>query len=151
MPYNRIEYMGASAVAHEEGRLDTIVISIRGSRSEPARIQPGFRDVLYLEFDNVESLSSRYLRFSRAQAEEILAFVAKHEAEASRILINCMAGESRSAAVACYLSEAYQVPLQAIPDNPLRWVIHVMHRTVQFSKLRAQPGHPPLPPAVCPR
>jgi hypothetical protein len=135
MPYKEIEYLSASDIGYKDGRLDTIVISIRNSHTEPARIKDGFKDVLYLEFDNVEHLSHRGLRFSKSHAEEIFAFVAKHEEAASRILVNCLAGESRSAAVALYLSEKYTLPL-AFPDNPLIWVYHVLERTEELTQRR---------------
>jgi hypothetical protein len=151
MPYQHIDYLSQRAIAGQPGRDDTIVISICSPGTRRAHLEDGFRAVLYLEFDNTEHLSGRLVRFSRAHAEAILAFVEQHEAAASRILVNCMMGESRSAGVACYLSEKYQVPLARPPEHPLRWVIHALNRTAQFAALRATGSREPLPPAVCPR
>jgi len=139
MPYNYVNYMSANDIAFEEGRQDTIVISIRSPGMNPARVQSGFRDVMYLEFDNVETLSSRHIRFCLDHAQQILDFVAKHEGAASRVLVNCMMGESRSAAVAYHLSKKFGIELEIEPENPLSWVMHVLRRAEEYAKRAPKP------------
>lgn len=134
MTYTYVNYMSASDIAFEEGRPDTIVISIRSPGMNPAKVQAGFRDVMYLEFDNVETLSSRHIRFCLDHAQQILDFVAKHEGAASRILVNCMMGESRSAAVAYHLANKFDIELENYPENPLLWVMHVLRKTEKYAK-----------------
>lgn len=134
MPYQEIDFISQSEMHYiREGRDDTIVISIRnsGKDSEPARVAPGFKDVLFMAFDGNRHLSHHEIRFSLKHAEEILDFVAKHEGTATRILVNCLAGETRSAGVAFYLSQKYGVALSE--DRSLEfmsdWVVHVLEST----------------------
>jgi predicted protein tyrosine phosphatase len=128
MPYNKVEFVSASAVSRIAGRADTIVISIRSSGTTPAHIKSGFKDVLYLEFDNIQFPKEGSIVFSEAHAEQILAFVDKHEASASRILVNCGAGESRSAAVAFYLAQIkYELPLEGELGYMLHRVADVLY------------------------
>lgn len=134
MPYQEIDFISQSEMHYiREGRNDTIVISIRssGKDSEPARVAPGFKDVLYMAFDGNRHLNHHEIRFSQKHAEEILDFVAKYEGQATRILVNCLAGQTRSAGVAFYLSEKYSVPLPG--DRTLKgmsdWVHHVLEST----------------------
>jgi predicted protein tyrosine phosphatase len=131
MPYTEIDFVSASDISYMDGRADTVVISIRNPKSEPARIRDGFRDVLHLEFDNVERPAPGCVLFMEAHATEILAFVEKHEGAASRILVNCGAGESRSAAVAFYLSMKYDYDLEEKRDLGfmLHWVVHILDCT----------------------
>lgn len=111
MAYTSIDFVSQSELHYMDGSDDTIVISIRNPHTDPARVAPAFKDKLFLAFDNTDYPSPGLVRFSEAMAEEILAFVTKYEGVASRIVVNCMAGETRSAGVACYLSEKYGVPL----------------------------------------
>lgn len=134
MAYQEIDFISQSEMHYiREGRDDTIVISIRnsGKDSEPARVAPGFKDVLFLAFDGNTHLNHYEIRFSQKHAEQILDFVAKHEGQASHILVNCLAGETRSAGVACFLSDKYSVALadgrslKAMSE----WVYHVLEVT----------------------
>ena len=138
MTYQKIDFLSQSAIHYEEGCPDTIVISIRNSRSEPARIRDGFKAVLFMEFDNVEHLTHRDIRFSLRHAEEIFAFVAEHEATASRILVNCMAGETRSAAVAMHLAKKYALPLKRSTKEHSKWVLRVLDQVAERAADRAE-------------
>jgi predicted protein tyrosine phosphatase len=134
MPYQEIDFISQSEMHYiRSGREDTIVISIRnsGRDSEPARVAPGFKDVLYMAFDNNRHLNHHEVRFSLKAAEEILDFVAKYEGKATRILVNCLAGETRSAAVAYYLSGKYKVALSEHRSLKFmsEWVRHVLEVT----------------------
>jgi predicted protein tyrosine phosphatase len=135
MPYSEIDFMGQSDAQYLTGRDDTIVISIRDSHSEPARISKGFKDVLFLEFDNTDVLSHRFIRFSLKPAQNLLDFVAKHEGQATRIVVNCMMGESRSAAVARYLAQKYSVELTKSSEKYSDWVFHVLTRVDERGRL----------------
>ena len=128
MPYSKISFMSQQDVGDEDGRDDTIVISITDPGLPRARLQSGFKDVLFLEFDNTESLLRHGQRFSLDNANAVLAFVAKHELTASRIVVNCMMGESRSAAVAKFLAGKYNVALTQPCDKALDWVFRVLFR-----------------------
>jgi predicted protein tyrosine phosphatase len=111
MPYTFIDFVSQSDLHYMDGRDDTIVISIRNPNTEPARVAAAFKDKLFLAFDNISRPEPGRVRFSEEMAAEILAFVAKYDGVASRIIVNCMAGETRSAGVAYFLSEKYAVPL----------------------------------------
>jgi predicted protein tyrosine phosphatase len=150
MPFQEIDFISQSEMHYiHKGRDDTIVISIRnsGRDSEPARVAAGFKDVLYMAFDNNRHLSHHEVRFSLKHAEEILDYVAKYEGQATRILVNCLAGESRSAAVASYLSEKYGVPLAADRslDHRSEWVHHVLEVTDE--RRQRPPVKPGMPQA----
>ena len=137
MPYTEISFMSYQAVQHEDGRDDTIVISITNPKFLIAKLKPGFKDALFLEFDNTSSLFQHGQRFTLDQADAILSFVAKHEATASRIVVNCMMGESRSAAVAKFLSHKYGVALTQPCDKALDWVSKVLNRVDRFNAIAA--------------
>lgn len=146
MPYQETDFVSQSEMHYmTAGRDDTIVISIRnsGKDSEPARVAPGFKDVLYLAFDNNQHLNHYEIRFSLKHAEEILDFVEKYEGQATRILVNCLAGETRSAAVAYYLSKMFSAPLPA--DRSLEhmseWVLHVLERTGERRTRKLNPAN----------
>jgi len=132
MPYQEIDFVSQSEMHHLEGRADTIVISIRNPQMPPARVAQEFRDTLFLEFDNVEHLSRHAQRFTRAQAKEILDFVAKHDGQATRIVVNCLMGETRSAAVARFLADKYGVSLAKPTDKSSPWVYKVLEHSDEF-------------------
>lgn len=129
MAYQEVVFTSASEVGKLKGRTDTIVISICDPGSDKAPIQDGFKDVLYLAFDNVDGRSGKGVAISEAQANEILAFLDKHEAAADRILVNCVSGESRSAGVAFYMALKYNLEIE---DDELgfmnHWVVHVLEK-----------------------
>jgi len=126
MPYTDIDFMSERDAENLVGRDDTIVISIRSSYAEPAEISKGFKDVLYLAFDSDYRQRAGEVRFSEAHADQVLDFVERYESSTTRIVVNCGAGECRSAAVAHYLSSKYKVELQRSTDYALMFVCYIL-------------------------
>lgn len=134
MSFTSVNFVSASDISFINGQADTIVISIRNSCSEKACVRDGFKDVLFLEFDNITHLTDKPqgIRFSLSHANEVLAFLDKHKDTGSKVLVNCVAGESRSAAVAFYIALTYGLD---IDDGELgfmnHWVVHVLDRAAE--------------------
>lgn len=94
-------------------RTSFVVISIRDARKRRAKVpkQAGLKDVLFLAFDDAEpsaqfELPASVKLMTEAQAREVWAFVAKHQASVGTIVVHCEQGMSRSPAVAAALSRA---------------------------------------------
>lgn len=86
------------------------LISIH-DKSEPQMVpQQGWLDVLFQRFHDTDGQSLGLEVFSEQQAREVLAFVKKHRAEIETLYVHCLAGESRSGAVAIAISEMEGVP-----------------------------------------
>lgn len=85
------------------------LISIH-DRSEP-QMEPvlGWAEVLYLSFHDTDGRSLGLDVFTVEQARQVGQFARRHTGE-SELVVHCSLGHSRSAAVALFLSEKYQVP-----------------------------------------
>lgn len=126
MTYKKVKFMSQSSIMMQDGDKNSIAISITNSSLNNIDLAEKFEDVLYLKFDNVETLSSRYLRFNRQQALEVYAFVKKYEGKVDNIYVNCLKGESRSAAIAKFLSDYYNISLEQDTSLHLPFVYKVL-------------------------
>ena len=126
--FKNIDFFSRMNMLGLVGTKKEIVISITNPQMENAKICSGFKDVLFLKFDNISSLTGGGIRFSTKQAQEIIDFVKKYESDDSieSIYVNCMLGESRSAAVASYLSMMYNIKLDKPTDKKLSWICKVL-------------------------
>lgn len=127
--YQKIEFMSKMAAQCLEANNRTIVISIANSGQEPAQLA-NFKDILYLNFDHIEHLMTNHIRFSNTHAQEILDFVEKHQENTESIVIHCLMGESRSAAVALFLSKHLGVELNQDTSKHNKWVVKVLEKVV---------------------
>ena len=85
------------------------LISIH-DRSEPQlEPVPGWAEELYLSFHDTDGLSLGLDVFTVEQARQVGQFAERHSGM-SELVVHCSMGHSRSAAVALFLSEKYQVP-----------------------------------------
>ena len=66
--------------------------------------QPGWEDILRIQFDDVDTMTLR--SFHPAQAEQIIEFVERNK-DRDEIVVHCLAGISRSAAIAKFIAEKY--------------------------------------------
>lgn len=91
------------------------VISI--TAEQPAALKEGWHSILRLEFDDIDVVGDfdtpkPYILFNDTHANRIIEFAEavseSHKVEG--ILVHCQAGISRSAAVAKWISEKYQLP-----------------------------------------
>ena len=85
------------------------IISITGSGDPPATLRKGWRRVLRLVFDDVEIPFFGATHFDTVHAEEILAWLKEVEDRVDRVFVHCHAGKHRSAAVAKFIAEKYDL------------------------------------------
>lgn len=84
-----------------------IVISITSAKDNEIVLPNNINRVsqLFLKFDDVQDIDSRFVYFDRSMADDILNFVEKHLTSVSLIVVQCQAGISRSVAVGAALSK----------------------------------------------
>ena len=128
MTYQKIQFMDRSSMHYKKPENDAIVISISNPGLNDASLQEGFKDVLFMKFDNTEHLSHNSVRFSRDHANQIMTFVKQYENEASTIYVNCLMGESRSAAVADFLAKHYNLPMTQDVSKKSAWIYNVLEK-----------------------
>ena len=85
------------------------IISITGSGYPQARLRRGWSRVLRLVFDDVEKPVFEAAHFDKDHAEEILRWLDKVEGKVDKVFVHCHAGRSRSAAVAKFIAEKYDL------------------------------------------
>ena len=85
------------------------IISITGSGYPPATLRRGWRLVLRLVFDDVEIPFFGATHFDNAHADAILRWLNEVEGKVDKIFVHCHAGRSRSAAVAKFIAERYDL------------------------------------------
>lgn len=88
------------------------LISISDRRDEPLQPQPGWRDVLHLSFDDADVAATGVELMTEQQARDVLAFVRRNRDDCAELVVHCLAGQSRSAAVALFCAE---VLLEGVP------------------------------------
>ena len=85
------------------------IISITGSGYPPATLRKGWRRVLRIVFDDIEKPFFGATHFDIAHAEEILRWLDEVEGKVDKVFVHCHAGRSRSAAVAKFIAEKYDL------------------------------------------
>jgi predicted protein tyrosine phosphatase len=111
----RVKFVSRTHAESTSGIADCAVISI----TEPssflglADLKGGWFEVLRLEFDDVDPATcfdetDKFM--SIHQAHVIAAFVDSVAPNVSSIMVHCKAGVSRSAAVAKWIAERYELP-----------------------------------------
>jgi predicted protein tyrosine phosphatase len=92
-----------------------VCISIGNPKTAPVKLSSGFRDVLHLTFTDIASPSPmRYdLLFAPEHARAILEFIARWP-DVERIVVHCVAGQSRSPAVAMGICELRGWPTETL-------------------------------------
>lgn len=126
--YQKIEFTSRALISFKEPEPDAIVISIANSTMSNAFVKNGFKDVLFLKFDSNSNSSKTEKRFNQTQAEQILSFVRQHEQDAQTIYVNCIYGESRSAAVAQYLANYYKIEIKQKTNLKSIWVFNMLEK-----------------------
>lgn len=84
-----------------------IVISITSAADNEVVLPTNINRVnqLFLKFDDVQDIDSRFIYFDRDMSKQILEFVESYINSVSLIIVQCQAGISRSVAVASALSK----------------------------------------------
>jgi predicted protein tyrosine phosphatase/predicted alpha/beta-hydrolase family hydrolase len=133
-----------------EGRLDTIVVSIHDRHAKPS-LRSGFRDVLYLAFDDYDrerdGADALMEPFTADQADTLKHWLETYLRAASsyKLLIHCHAGISRSAAIAYWAQRTYELDLKT--DYPTyylnRHVLKTLNPKIEPPQI---PADAPMPP-----
>lgn len=115
---NRIRFLPRVVAGAYRPAANAVLISIHDLSEPPLTPQSGWEAVLFQRFHDTDGTLMGLEVFSVEQARGILAFADKHS-DCDELVVHCQMGQSRSAAVALYLSEKYGVPCfkQAAPVN----------------------------------
>lgn len=96
-----------------EACLDTgnhIIISVACPGSEvnfKKDLNPYCLDILKINFDDCDNSNSELIEMKIEDANNIWEFIKKYENKIEGIIVHCLAGMSRSAAIAAAISEKY--------------------------------------------
>ena len=100
-----------------------VVISITSPDAYPANLHDGWERVLRIEFDDITKPEIPFAIFTDQQARDVIEFVAQcSKSGVEGILVHCLIGVSRSAAIAKWIAGNYQLPF---PANYDRYNMHV--------------------------
>jgi predicted protein tyrosine phosphatase len=110
MALETVIFMGRIEAEAELAKSDWVVISLSEWGVEPAKLKEGWRSILRMEFHDIDEPQEPYNLFTENQAMEIILFVDAHAGDSKGILVHCRAGISRSAAVAKWIAERYELP-----------------------------------------
>ena len=99
------------------------------------------RDVLTLYFDDIEHTVEGAVLFDEIMAEEILSFV-KRNRNLDTLLVHCYGGESRSRAVAAFVSQMFGMDGKVYFEtgNPNLHVYRTLREVYLKEKARNQSG-----------
>lgn len=93
------------------------IISVTSPGSTLADLNDGWRDVLRIQFDDVDpdetpqgEFEAELAGLSEAQAREIAAFVLSSATHSQTIIVHCKFGQSRSPAIAKAICDHYRLP-----------------------------------------
>lgn len=109
------------------------VISISDAGHGPANLQPGWFDVLRLDFYDREMPTIGLNLFTLEQARTIVEFVKAVAPQVDGILVHCFAGISRSAAVAKYIACTHGLPFPADYAYQNRLVFRLLNEAHSLS------------------
>jgi predicted protein tyrosine phosphatase len=111
----------ANVENYEPNRVE-VCISISDPKAPPVKLSSGFRDVLHLTFTDIASPSRMPfdVLFAPEHARAILEFVARWPG-VERIVVHCVAGQSRSPAVAMGICELRGWPTETLETLYPSW------------------------------
>lgn len=111
----------------------SVLISIYDRSEAPLTPQEGWDAVLYQRFHDTDGTIMGLEIFSAEQAQEVLDFVSKHSA-CDELIVHCQMGQSRSAGIALYLAEKYEVPCFK-ENTPVTWENWKVYNKLVYRKL----------------
>lgn len=85
------------------------MISITGTDEPRVRLKKGWAYTLRLRFDDIESPFFNRSLFSEQDADRVIRFLDRIEGKVVHIVTHCTYGQSRSPAVARFISERYDL------------------------------------------
>lgn len=117
---DRITFISRRHAAQLKPPENSVLISIHDKTEPQLPVREGWGDVLYVRFHDSSGNLMGMEDFSAEHAKLILDFAAKHHA-CEEMIVHCQLGQSRSAAVALFLSEqlgiACQRPQKSLPGS----------------------------------
>lgn len=108
MTLQRITYVSRAVAQGLRPEPQKALISIHDASHGPMKARGPWERRLTLEFPDD---STGQVAFTAQQAADVLAFAAEAALNVDEIVVHCLYGQSRSAAIAMHLSEKYGVPL----------------------------------------
>ena len=105
-----VEFMSQARAEHFKPLAREAIISITGSGFPGAKLRKGWTRVLRMVFDDVERPGYGAIPFDTDHAEVILGWLDAVQDKVDRIFVHCHAGKNRSAAVAKFIAETYDLP-----------------------------------------
>ncbi len=137
--FHRVAFVSLHQAQKLPGRPDTVVVSIQDRHYAP-KLQPGFADVLVLDFDDHDperdGLDALAEKFTPEQASQLREWVLTHGRATvpTNLLVHCNAGISRSRRHRLVGPPRIRHPAQ-----------HALPRLLPEPACvaPAQPGHPP--------
>jgi len=85
------------------------VISVIGTGESRARLKKGWAHVLRLVFDDGEVPFFNRRLFTEEDADKVIDFLDKVEGEVDHVVVHCTHGQSRSPAIARYITQRYDL------------------------------------------
>jgi predicted protein tyrosine phosphatase len=114
------------------------IISVTSPGSALADLNDGWRDVLRIQFDDVDpdevsvgEFESELAELSEAQAREIAAFVLSCAAHSTTLIVHCKFGQSRSPAIAKAICDHYHLPFPPKFRSHNRFVHGLVFKAMQ--------------------
>lgn len=86
------------------------IISITSPGEGRARLRRGWRRVLRLQFHDIERATPDRVPFGDEHADAIFEWLEKADEHLDTLYVHCQAGKHRSAAVAKFIAERYDLP-----------------------------------------
>ena len=110
MTLQKVIYTDQQSAEDIPGLDDWAILSITEPDWYPAKLKDGWHDILRLEFHDIDLYTEPYVLFNQQQARDIIRFVRNcHEGRIVGIVVHCKAGISRSAAVAKWIAQNYNL------------------------------------------
>lgn len=86
------------------------IISITSPGEGRANLRRGWRRVLRIQFDDIRRTTPNHILFGNEHADAILEWLEKVDEYLDTLYVHCQAGKHRSAAVAKFIAERYDLP-----------------------------------------
>lgn len=103
---SKVIFVPQVAAEAMQGSAHQLLVSIT-EPGRPAALQSGWKAVLRLQFDDIDTPQPGCQMFEEHDAHSLLAFVEAHAQTSTELVVHCHAGISRSAAVAKFFAEKY--------------------------------------------
>lgn len=115
----KIITMGQASASKHKPEARTICISIRSPGSPVPELQPGYADILFLEFEDDcwDDWQIRGVGMTVEQGERVARFIQKNRSKFDVILVHCFVGASRSVSMAMALAMELLIHYPGCPSR----------------------------------